>query len=293
MLGIISTSKVTRNSIVRTVCICTYLIVIHALITSNIASAAVISFEDKSLGPNSFYNGGPVSNNNGWTSGNVFFNNSYSSDFGGFWSGWSYSNVRNNTTPGFGNQYAAFPGGGVGGSGNYAVAYTSNPLYFDLPTDFRAESARIANTTYAALSMINGDPFAKKFGGATGNDPDFFLLTIRGFENVGAQGNVTGSIPFYLADYRSANNALDYVVSDWQLVDLTSLGNARSIAFTFSSSDVGAFGINTPTYFALDDVSIAAVPEPTSSLFVAMATTIAWYARMRRLRRSASKNLVS
>jgi hypothetical protein len=28
--------------------------------------------------------------------------------------------------------------------------------------------------------MLNGDSFAKKFGGASGNDPDFFKLTIIG-----------------------------------------------------------------------------------------------------------------
>jgi hypothetical protein len=34
--------------------------------------------------------------------------------------------------------------------------------------------------TYAALSMRDGDGFAKQFGGASGDDPDYFLLTITG-----------------------------------------------------------------------------------------------------------------
>jgi hypothetical protein len=226
-------------------------------------SAEIINFEDKGLAVNSFYNGGPVTNTNGWTSGGAFFRNSYDSAFGGFWNGWSYSNVTNATTQGFGNQYAAFAGSGYGGNGNYAVAYQSGTPYINLPTGALLHSTRVTNTTYAALSMSNGDNFSKKFGGVTGNDPDFFLLTIRGYDGLSASGNATGSAEIYLADYRSSNSSLDFVVADWRLVDLTSLGNARSLGFSLSSSDNGNFGMNTPAYFALDELRLTAVPEPS------------------------------
>src|SRR5207249_4062813 len=116
----------------------------------------------------------------------------------------------------------------------------------------RPLSARIANTTYAALSMLNGDSFAKKFGGASGNDPDYFLLTITGLDS---QQHSTGSVDFYLADYRFANNAQDYIVSDWTTVDLSSLGlDTQTLSFGLTSSDVGDYGMNTPAYFALDNL---------------------------------------
>ncbi len=48
-------------------------------------------------------------------SANVFLPNMYDSTFD-FWTGWALSNVANSTTPGFLNQYAAFPGRGGNGS---------------------------------------------------------------------------------------------------------------------------------------------------------------------------------
>ena len=35
---------------------------------------------------------------------------------------------------------------------------------------------------YAALAMLQGDAFSKKFGGPDGTDADWFLLTIEGFD---------------------------------------------------------------------------------------------------------------
>jgi hypothetical protein len=109
--------------------------------------------------------------------------------------------------------------------------------------------------------MRDGDAFAKKFGGATGNDPDFFKLTIIGKE---ASDVVVNTVDFYLADFRSANNAQDYVVNSWTTVDLTSLAGSRTLTFTLSSSDNGQFGMNTPAYFAIDDLTF--VPEPGAVL---------------------------
>ncbi|MEQ8660645.1 MAG: DUF4465 domain-containing protein, partial [Gammaproteobacteria bacterium] len=44
---------------------------------------------------------------------------------------------------------------------------------------------------------------------------------------------------------------------------LDGLGSVSALEFAMSSSDVGASGINTPTYFAIDDiVAVAATPVP-------------------------------
>ena len=59
--------------------------------------------------------------------------------------------------------------------------------------------------------MRDGDAFSKKFGGASGDDPDWFKLTITGNDSTGAS---VGSVDFYLADYRSSTNSLAYIVSD-------------------------------------------------------------------------------
>ena len=39
-------------------------------------------------------------------------------------------------------------------------------------------------------------------------------------------------------------------------MDLSSLGEADSLLFTLTSSDVGVFGMNTPAYFCIDQVRL-------------------------------------
>lgn len=256
------------------------------------ASAQIIDLEDLSLpGPNTFFNGssnivppGTISTVP-FVSRGAAFNNNYTTDFGGLWAGWSYSNVVNTTTPGFTNQYASFAGGGDG-SPNYGVAFqdffTPVTPSIVLPVGDRPLSVRLTNTTYAALSMRDGDSFAKKFGGPTGNDPDFFRLTIHGFDAANAP---TGAVEFYLADYRFADNSLDYIVSQWTLVDLTPLGSAARLEFGLDSSDNGMFGMNTPAYFALDNLAVTPAPEPGSLMLAALGAMLA--ARRRRDQRSS------
>ncbi|MBN8603494.1 MAG: DUF4465 domain-containing protein [Planctomycetes bacterium] len=257
----------------------------------------VIGFEELSLAPNSFYNGnsGVGTNTNGWSSGGVHFGNSYNSSFGGFWNGFSYSNVINTTTPGFTNQYASFapagPGAGAGGSQNYAVAYSGSHAFFNLPSNTLLSSVSLANTTYAALSMQTGDSFAKKFGGVSGNDPDFFRVSLSGFDGLNGTGNSIGSVTVNLADFTFADNSQDFILSNWLTVDLSSIASSRSVSLSFASSDVGAFGINTPTYVAFDNLTITAVPEPSSFALLGIAGT--GIALWRRRRCKANSRRVS
>jgi hypothetical protein len=99
--------------------------------------------------------------------------------------------------------------------------------------------------------MKNGSQFSKKFGGASGNDPDFLSVTISSWKNQGNAGDT--SITVYLADFRDANNANDYILNTWKWVDLSVFGAVDSFGFNFASSDTGAFGINTPVYFCMDN----------------------------------------
>src|SRR5262245_47014451 len=157
-------------------------------------------FQDLSLpGPNSAYYG--QDNAGGFTSRGVFFNNSYTDFGGGFfaWQGFAYSNYTDTTTAGFTNQFSAYhlPGGGGDASTQYGVgfAFARGDAAIVLPGGFRSLSMRATNITYAALSMRDGDSFAKKFGGATGNDPDFFSVTFHGMN---ASGASTGDVTFFL-----------------------------------------------------------------------------------------------
>ena len=228
---------------------------------SGVALAATSTFDDLVLpGPNTHYfPGGATSGALPFSSGGASFNHDYTNfGFPGCCStGWSYSNHTDTTTPGFGNQYSAFAGSGQGGTTNYAVGFLG-PLDLVLGAPVTLSGAYFTNTTYTALSMRDGDGFAKKFGGVSGNDPDFFKLTITGFNGATA----TGGVDFFLADYRFANNAQDYIVKDWTFVDLSSLGAVTRLGFALASTDNGAFGMNTPAYVAVDTLTTAPVPEP-------------------------------
>jgi Domain of unknown function (DUF4465) len=277
-------------------------------------AAIVVDFESLPTDASGFYNGdtgvaGPQRNNYSivgtrdnfgsqefvqrWNVNGVQFENNYTPNFAS-WSGWSWSRVQNTTNPSFTNQYASFPGGGatsnaaVQPGGTYAIGFGTGS-FFNIPTGFALQSVDLTNTTYAALVMRDGNAFSKKFGGNSGNEPDHFRVILNGFDQLGATGNVIGSRAVDLADYRFANNNLDFILSNWQRVDLTGLANARSLALSFESTDVGAFGINTPLYVALDNLTLTAVPEPVGVSLLAVGIAVATLGRRRgRLTASTS-----
>jgi hypothetical protein len=199
--------------------------------------------------------------------GELTFGNSFSNAYGfDSWSGFSISRGTDTSTPGYFNQYAAITGEGARGSSTYAIGYNGADTIIQRSNDSEPfESIAVTNTTYAALSMLNGDAFAKQFGGESGDDPDSFVLTIVGKD---ANGESIGEVEFHLADYRFEDNSLDYIVDEWTTIDLTSIGQATELHFSLSSTDVGQYGMNTPGYFAIDDVQLAAPEEGSLQLTV-------------------------
>lgn len=258
-----------------------------ATLSFSICAQTVSDFENLTLPPDSFWSGFEQPFGATFTSGNAEFYNyvGYDSMYSFyFWDkGWAYSNKTDTVTAGYTNSYSAFAGSGFSGSPTYAIGKNNAVITLTGAAQGKAVSGvYITNGTYAYLSMRDGDGFAKKFGGSTGNDPDFFLLTIKKWLH-GTPG--TDSVNFYLADFRSSNNAEDYIVNTWQWVDLSALGNIDSLQFTLTSSDVGSFGMNTPGFFCIDNFTTA--PEhfappagqagssaisKDSSVFVAWAT---------------------
>ncbi|MFP8877643.1 MAG: DUF4465 domain-containing protein, partial [Myxococcota bacterium] len=247
------------------------------------ASAGVIDFEVlgaalPAAGPG-YYDGADGAG--GFSTQGAHFANSYSA---GFWQAFAYSQHGDSVTPGFGNQWSAFPGSGANGSATFAVGFQGYGAAGQPRIQFDAErmlqGAHVTNTTYAALSMRDGDPFAKAFGGVGGTDPDFLRLRILGYDS---SGNPTGSVDFYLADFRFADSAQDYIVNDWRFVDLSSLGGVQSLRFEVEGSDVGSFGLNTPGYFALDNLQL--IPEPGSLGLAALGLAMLAFARPRRTAR--------
>lgn len=229
----------------------------------------VANFENLTLAADTFWNGSDLSG--GFNSGQSRFYNNYDTTYSS-WSGFAYSDKTDTLTAGISNQYSAVAGSGYNGSAKYAVGddYGQAKVYFPAAGGASLNGVYVTNNTYAYLSMKNGDNFAKKFGGVSGNDQDWFKLTIAGWHNGTAIAN---KVDFYLADYRFSNNSQDYIVKNWQWVDLTSLGIVDSIQFTLTSSDTGAFGMNTPAFFCIDNLVTNAQAPVVSNVNVVIPYT--------------------
>ena len=104
----------------------------------------------------------------------------------------------------------------------------------------------ITNTAYAKDAMVTGNKFSTK-----ANKGDWFKVTAVGHH---ADGTTTTK-DFYLADYRAEKEIDRYIVEDWEWFDLRELGEVTKLTFTFDGTDADpTWGLNTPMYFAMDDL---------------------------------------
>lgn len=241
-----------------------YFSVLTLMASLTIQAQQTIDFESFSLMSESYYNGSDEAG--GFTLSGVLFPNEYNSAWSS-WSGFSVSNVTDNTTAGVNNQYASFPGNGGNNSANYGVFASSGSVSFNqndgeglAPVAVNLTSIQITNTTYAALSMRDGDQFAKQFGSSNDansvpdgtNGEDFFKLWIVALDADNAR---IDSVEVFLADYRFADNNEDYILDSWLTVDLSAItAPVYGLDFKLESSDVSSWGMNTPAYFALDNL---------------------------------------
>lgn len=177
-----------------------------------------------------------------------------------YWDGFAYSCAGNDVQTDIVNgQFEVYHAGGAvtAGAGHdsdrFAVVYAATfygnhpTVTFDEPV--YVESFFVNNTACAVTSMSNGDAFTKKF--ARG---DWFKLTVGGYDAPDAETPVYTK-EFYLADYRDADPANWTMIRTWTLCGLFDERTAvRKLVFDLSSSDNGEWGMNTPAYFALDDL---------------------------------------
>lgn len=225
------------------------------------AQLFVSDFESFTLSPNSYYmdtTSLPFSTQNATFQHRcVKFGTSW------FWTGgFAYTNVNDSANGTFTNLYGVKAYKGYNASAKFVVGQDGGVIQLASQQN-TVDGFYVTNTTYAYKMMLLGDTangFSRKFGDTTGTGsgttiaqgayPDFFKLTVKGYHN-GVLGS--DSVVFYLADFRSQNNALDYIVDTWQWVNTASLGEVDSLKFWMYSSDVGQFGVNTPLFFALDN----------------------------------------
>ena len=229
-------------------------------LASGATTVGTASFDDVTLGSNGYWTG--EEGDNEMFSGGWIFTNYYSQAYS-FWGGFTASNHTDLTQTGMDAQYTAITAGGYDGSAQYGVAYTLGVQTDVYASDGQAHAVTgcyVTNNLWAYQSVVNGDASSTPFGGTSGNDPDWFKLTATGKN---ASGQTIGTLDFYLADYRFANNDEDYVVDTWEWFDLSPLGAVHTISFSLSSTKGNQYGMLTPAYFCIDDFNGEAPLPPT------------------------------
>lgn len=206
------------------------------------AAQTVVSFENLQLEP------GQKTNVTSFSTNAATFVNTTYEDWGMvLWAGFAFSTVSNTTEGTFGNQYAA----AQAIQKAYAVGYDDGgyhpapKILFDLPV--APKSVLINNTTYAALSIRDGSGFSPPF---SAGDYFFLTLTARDIEE-----NIIATTNHYLADFRGGKT---FIQTNWSMLDLSWMPpEVVSLIGTMTTTDIGDWGANTPTYFAMADFTYA------------------------------------
>lgn len=157
-----------------------------------------------------------------------------------------YSNQTATTFVGLQDQWRNVVGKGYDNSENYGVVYPQQGT-IDVLNKENGDSIRgfyITNTPYAYSSIKNGDSMSGAF-----QKGDYFKLIVIGKKADGTKKQVE----YYLADYRAEKEADRYIVDTWQWVDLSSLGEVKSVSFKMEGTKKNNYGLTTPAYFAFDN----------------------------------------
>ena len=150
----------------------------------------------------------------------------------------------------------ATPIGGNGGSANFCVHngykdFFNEQIYDATLQGFEfadgvervIDHMYITNTCYVLNSLTYGDGFAP-----AATEETLFKVIAYGYD---AEDSLTGSCEFILCQGTD-------LVTEWEKWELSALGRVAKVVFNFvpSSDLVGDYGMNTPAYFAYDDVAV-------------------------------------
>ena len=176
------------------------------------------------------------------------------------WYGFGLSTETNttyNNTVGWANEMSSITGSGANSSQGYGIAFWAcseldystwefvSSLVMQLPDGALIDSMMVTNTVYSHGSMTIGDSFTQ---GPMG-EGDFHTLVVVGLD---ADGNVLDG----LGEVQFDMGRDDYIVSDWQFLDLSQLAGASQLQFSFVASESKtSWGDPVfPVYFAFDDI---------------------------------------
>lgn len=234
------------------------------------------TFEEFTLADNTVYRPESFKVGDNWLlSGAVAFN-SIVADWGASGKGYSGTQVLN-YTPDFvvtnGSDAFLPSAAGAAEGKNYATVNIMSLFEQIHFTKTTLSGFAITNTKVVVNAIINGDGMSveDEGNGLPFHQDDYFKLTITGLNGE----TVTGSLDFYLADFRTQGDWK--YASDWQWVELSTLGEIDGLQFQLETTKKNTYGATTPSYFCLDNIggkkedcklgAMTKVDDPSSSIF--------------------------
>lgn len=226
----------------------------------------IATFEDLELEPESWWNGSDTNGINEFGSGAFRFVNNYNKEYSS-WNGFAYSKVSSSQyepSIGLDNQYRSAAGGGANGSQTFGLCFYSSyngpsiiaPQDKEKPCEIKGVYLTNIATTYQAI--LHGDDYVVPF-----DSGDFYKIVFTGR----LKGDSVSQMDIYLADYRDADSNNHYCLNTWEWFDLSPLGTVDTVWVSTLSSQIGQWGDNLASYFAIDDLGSSA-PVDTLPSFV-------------------------
>ena len=183
------------------------------------------------------------------------------SSWGGYyWDGFTVCKSDYNATGGTDHQWSCIAGGGMNADGSvnpeqpYLLCYWGDfygnegaKLMFDDGNTYSVKGMYVNNTAYAYYCCAD----ANSFGRPLNQEGDFFKLIAHGVDESGAE---TGTAEIELCGFHNGEFS---AITEWTWFDMSALGEVSGIFFTMDSSDKGEWGINTPTYFVMDRLTVS------------------------------------
>lgn len=104
----------------------------------------------------------------------------------------------------------------------------------------------VASNPYAYYTISEGNYLGISFA-----EGDYFKLWIHGLD--GDLKDNGKKVEYTLAEFR---DGVLWQNESWEKLDISGLGEIGGLYFTMESTDVSEFGINTPTYFCMDKLTV-------------------------------------
>ncbi len=230
----------------------------------------VASFDDLYLAPESQWYGNVDDEDymsGSFFSGSFEFNNLYMAD----WDSWAFFGYSNRTSTSFSSyttdQWNSAVGHGVEDSANYGVVYVSPYMGKTVTTLSNTEEGQtvpgvyITNSAWVVDAIENGDGMEGKF-----EQDDLLTLQVTGLK----ADDTSTTLEFPLADYRDSEASEHWYLDTWQWIDLSELGDVKSLEWNILSTKKNSAGITTPTYVCIDNLGASRPVTETATVNVAV-----------------------